>query len=252
MQTWTFLARILPERVPIRFGQPIDGTWASDLGFEYTFSLRVSDAHVVMNLSAPDGIDLFTLRNCALEQIGSLVALVGYERGLAFEIDILAANRVDADGTMFFGIGIPSLMERRQKGPEFELSNDLVLAVMADVGAQIALKNFKLAIRVAVDSGFYCFRAIEAAMQSMKEHPSDQDAKGWTQLRGDLRVERGAIDFVKKHSDLPRHGKPSVIMDVDRGKVFRITDEIVGRYLKYLVGGRHALAEEAFPMLTAD
>jgi hypothetical protein len=69
-------------------------------------------------------------------------------------------------------------------------------------------------------------------------------------LRERLRVDRAAIDAVKAHADLPRHGKPSTIQDAERVLVFKITDEIVRRFLVYLKSGQQPLAAGEFEVLT--
>jgi hypothetical protein len=72
-------------------------------------------------------------------------------------------------------------------------------------------------------------------MQSMKSDPSEADGVAWQRLRETLKIDRDAIDTVKQHADLPRHGRPSAITDEQRAEVFRVTDTIIDRYLQYVV-----------------
>jgi hypothetical protein len=65
-----------------------------------------------------------------------------------------------------------------------------------------------------------------------------------------LSIHRSAIDEVKLHADFPRHGKPWEISAAERTKVFELTDEIIRRFLIYLVGGKATLTEREFPVLT--
>jgi hypothetical protein len=60
---------------------------------------------------------------------------------------------------------------------------------------------------LSIGTGFHCYRAIDAMMQSMKDIENDKDEAAWTRLRDRLRVKRTPIDVVKAHADLPRHGK---------------------------------------------
>ena len=86
----------------------------------------------------------------------------------------------------------------------------------------------------------------------MKTDPKeDEGSASWPRFRKTLCVDRSAIDHVEQHADAPRHGKPSSIADADRAKVLVITDEIIMRYLKYLVRGHVELKEGKFPVLTA-
>jgi len=90
-------------------------------------------------------------------------------------------------------------------------------------------------MRIPVETGFYCYRAIEAMMQSMKSDPNDDDSRAWQKLREALKIDRNVIDSVKQHADVPRHGRPSAITDAERAQVFQATDMIVDRYLQHLV-----------------
>jgi hypothetical protein len=127
-----------------------------------------------------------------------------------------------------------------------------VQAVVGSAAAQIALSDFTNAMRFPIGTGFHCYRAIEAMMQSMKENEKDDDGVAWLRLRANLRIDRAAVDAVKTHADMPRHGKPSGMTDADRVKVFKISDEIIRRFLAYIVSGRRPLPTEQFAVLQAS
>jgi hypothetical protein len=115
----------------------------------------------------------------------------------------------------------------------------------------LILQDFREAIQIARGTGFFCYRAIEAMMQSMKAADSENEGSlSWPRLREVLRIDRSAIDYVKEHADFPRHGRPSDVTDAQRAKIFTITDEIVRRYLQYLRRGKTTLPEAEFPLLT--
>ncbi len=86
-------------------------------------------------------------------------------------------------------------------------------------------------------------------MQAMKENPNEKENVVWPRLNLTLCVDRTVIDYVKSHADFPRHGKPSLITDEERAKVFEITDEIIRRHLAYLMNDKAALSEQEFPLL---
>jgi hypothetical protein len=56
-----------------------------------------------------------------------------------------------------------------------------------------------------------------------------------------------SMDAIKAHADYPRHGKVSSISDHERGNVFRLTKEIVWRYLTYLCRSKTELPTSEFP-----
>jgi hypothetical protein len=105
-------------------------------------------------------------------------------------------------------------------------------------------------MRVPTDTGFFCYRAVEAMMQSMKANEDESDKTAWPKLREALRIDRSVIDFIKGHADCPRHGRPYDLTDAERGTILKVADDIIRRYLEYLKRGKVALPEAEFPMLT--
>jgi hypothetical protein len=195
--------------------------------------------------------DLPTLRNSAIDSLRVITDLVGYERGYYFDVEIISAVCKETNDWAVFGIEIPVLASRREKQETGTIEAPLIRAVAGSAAAQIVLADFREAMRVAIGTGFFCYRAVEAMMQSMKVAPDEKDRAAWDRLHKTLCIDRSAIDEIKQHADLPRHGKPSTITDAERAKVFERTDEIIRRFLEYLVRGKRALPPEEFPLLTS-
>lgn len=195
--------------------------------------------------------DIFTYRNRAARIIATLTDLIGYLGGTSFDVDIISANRQETGETIIFGNEIPILYSRKDQTSTRELKTDLIIAANASPSVQMILEDFRHAMHVPVGTGFFCFRAIEAMMQSVKVQPNEKDDTAWRRLRELLRVERAVIDEIKAHADFPRHGRPSSISDQERAKIFERTDEIIRRYLEYVLRGKQLLPGDEFPMMTA-
>ena len=88
-------------------------------------------------------------------------------------------------------------------------------------------------------------------MQSMRASDEEKAADAWQRLPDILHVDRAVIDAVRKYADQPRHGRPSNITDGERQTIRKMTDEIVRRYLHYLLGGKNKLDATKFPQLKA-
>jgi len=251
MRKWTFFARITPERVPVTCGAPLQGTaYSAALNINYDFRVAVNASQAIVDITVEDeDLDLPSLRNLADFHIRTVTDLAGYMHALCFDVEVIAAVCQDTNEWQMFGIEIPVLAERRKGEKLDELRMSLLSVIGANPAAQFALADFRESMRVPVNTGFYCYRAIEAMMQSMKKAPDDVDAPAWQLLRERLCVDRSAIDEIKKHADLPRHGKPSNISDAERSKVFVLTDEIMKRYLQYLEQGFTPLTELEFSTL---
>ena len=173
--------------------------------------------------------------------------LIGYLIGGSFDVHMISATS-NAGPSVVFGIKVPALEEAR--GAQItSIESDLVNAVAQEIPARLVLADFREAIRNPAGTGFFCYRAVEAMMQSTKAHPDERDAVAWKTLRDRLQIDRAFIAEIKKHADYPRHGKVSSINDADRAKVFRLTDQIVRRYLEFLRRGKIPLSASEFPSL---
>lgn len=252
MPTWTFFGRVLPERVPVTLPLPLVGSGTAPiLSVKFDFRVKIHASQAIVDLTLElDKPDIPTLRNLAAQQIRTIIDLIGYLKGMYFDVEIVSAICRETGDWTVFGIEIPVLAERR-KAVRDEIQSSLLVAVSAKPSAQMVLADFREAMREAVGTGFYCYRAIEAMMQSMKVETIASDNSAWEQLRSRLRIDRSAIDEVKNHADFPRHGKPSGMTDAERAKVFSITDEIIRRFLEHLVCGK-PLDDPEFPLIKSQ
>ena len=170
--------------------------------------------------------------------------LIGYLNGSSFDVDVSTASSEDGQ-CCIFGRTIPAIQETRTL-PQTTIEAELLAVVLQETAAHLVLANFRLAMGNPVDTGFFCYRAIEGMMQSMRPDPKDKDDRAWEALRQALQIERSAIDAVQAHGKDARHGRISAITDADRAKVFRLTDQIVRRYLIYLQRGKTPLPKRIF------
>ena len=257
MSRWAFFGRVVPERIPLSIGTPI--IWSSevkDFGINMDVSFCIADGQLVCNTNVTQGnADTNTVRNLIEIQIRSVVDLIGYLHAVRYDVDIISAINLQTGDRVVFGINIPVLTDRRKNAKTGDyprkLDGQLLQTVMSELAAQVVLQEFREAMGFAIGTGFHCYRAIEAMMQSIRTSDIEKETTAWDRLRQHLCVNRGAIDFVKDHADLSRHGRPSSISEADRAKVFNITDEIIRRYLHYLSKGKTPLPDSDFPILQA-
>ena len=253
MASWFFFGRVTPERFPLRAEIP-EATYSQpDLGLVYASHVGIADGQFVADVRVTQGdADIDTLRNLVQGSIRQFTDLIGYQNGFAFDVEVISAASRDTGERCVFGVTIPVLSERRGGVFTNAVDGALLIAVGQSHGAQIALANFREAIKVAADTGFFCYRSIEAMMQSMRASESEKDAVVWERFRTALCVDRSALSYVKGHADAPRHGRSAAITDTTRAAVFRLTDEIIRRYLEYLVRGKTPLPIDEFQVLASD
>jgi hypothetical protein len=254
--SWTFFGRVLPERIPLTWDTPLEGFARSTVGVAFDFRVVIHASQSIVDLTVKEGAaDVPSLRNIAADCIRQITDLVGYQQGCWFDVEVVSAICRDTGDWTVFGTEIPVLAARRHAGGAGVIDHGLLKVAGQSPAVQIVLADFREAMRVPVGTGLFCYRAIEAMMQSMKTEEmkhlpnKTQDDLAWDLLRERLRIDRSAIDEVKKHADLPRHGKTSSISDAERAKVFELTDEIIKRFLVYLVSVKAALTDQDFPIL---
>lgn len=235
---WIFVARVTPERIPLSIGQPIE--WeAATHDFEYKITATFVDSQVAADVTITKGNpDLLYLRNVVDLDLRGLIDAGAYAYGVRFDLDIISATEVESGKRCVFGINIPVLSDRKVRFvKENGISTDIIYAALNHTSMRMILADFREAMRFAVGTGFYCYRAIEAMKQHMKIDEDEKSQISWDRLREILNVDRSAIDYVKSHADLPRHGAPSSITDEERKKIFQITDEMIARFIEYLKNG---------------
>src|SRR5579859_2398642 len=254
MTQWTFFGKVMPERFAVSWGTPIEGHLRQEaFGVEADFTTYIHAAQVIVTLMLTKGeTNIDSLRNIALDCAHQLTDIVGYVSGCCFDVEIISAHCAGTGMKHVFGVQIPALLEQKNPHRRSEIDGDLFITVTGNVAAQMVLRDFQLAMRDPIGTGFYCYRAVEAMMQSMKDDAIKTDKQAWEQLNSVLQLERSASEKIKSHADFPRHGKPSSMTDQDRAEVFKLTDEIVYRYLEYLRRDVGPLPIKDFPVLDAS
>jgi hypothetical protein len=236
----------------VTFQPPFKGKAKSELlSAAHDFHVIVHNSQLIVQLVLSDveAVDIFTLRNIAANHARMITDFFGYQRGCSLDVDISSAVCAETDDWQMFGIEIPILMKRRGSGPQHVLPLNEFAAFINSSAAQLALADFREAIQSPIGTGFFCFRAIEAMMQTVRVSEDEKNALIWERFRNLLQIERSAIDAVKKHADFPRHGRLSNITDAERAMIFRITDEIIRRFMESLIRGNGLSADE-FPLLS--
>jgi hypothetical protein len=248
MTQWTFFGRVLPERIPLSIQLP-ERTWeCPEFGLRYRMPVQIADGQLVVPVITEEGrVDVHALRNLVELNVRIATDLIGYLMGGSFDIDMISASS-DEGASVIFGVKLP-VLEQARKSRFSSVEADLFNVFLDNIPARLMLADFREAIRNPVGTGFFCFRAVEAMMQSMKADPDDKDGPAWEKLRDWLQIDRSFIDEIQKYSNYPRHGKITSINDADRATVFHLTDQIVRRYMEFLRRGKTPLSASEFPSL---
>jgi hypothetical protein len=164
-------------------------------------------------------------------------------------VEIISAINRSNEEWRVFGIQVPVLVARNNPLRSTEIDGKLFVKAAASSSAAMVLADFQSAMRDPIGTGFYCYRAIEAMMQSIKLEPEEKSSKAFPRMREHLKIEEPVLRFIESHAAYPRHGRPSGMSDAERGRVYELTDEIILRYLEYLVRDSKPLPEAEFETL---
>ena len=210
---WTFFGRILPERIPLKIEIPESTNEVVDFGLRYRINICIADAQLISQVFIEKSeTDIYTVRNMVACDVRSITDLIGYLYGCSFDIDIISAA-YEHGAAVVFGIVIPDLRAVRT-GNLNEIKSDLLITISKEIPARMVLASFREAILNPIDTAFFCYRAVETMMQSVKtSHAVRNDVAGWEALRGLLQISRSAIDAIKAHANDPRHGKNKTISE---------------------------------------
>lgn len=189
MKDWTFFATIRPERCPLRFDFEMISEFA-DLGLRMHNKIFTWENNSLVDVTVINGtIDVFTLKNIIETTLRRIVDIVGYSNGLRFDVDVISAISHRTDERHVFGYNIPALSKSRpvldKKWPvliDFDIS--IISVLLKEPSLGMILADFREAIRMPHATGFFCYRAIEAIMQSFR---CGNDNQTWARMRSALR-----------------------------------------------------------------
>ena len=150
MSRRVFFGRVLLERIPLRIGLPTPLGWSgevNELGVKYNAEFRCADGQTVAQATVTEGAtDVHTLRNLVEQNIRAYVDAIGYVEGLNYDLDFISAVSLETGEGTIFGIKIPAIAEARDPKKSGAISSDLLIAVVSEPVAQIALADFREAI----------------------------------------------------------------------------------------------------------
>ncbi len=216
----------------------------SGVGFSFEIMGNICNSKFLATVTQLSDVDLLSLKNGVADTIQNSVDLAGLLFGAGLEVDIISAA-ADNGSWRFFDAFIPAIM----KTGRTEVSTELLVAVGGDVASHIALADFRGAMRVPVQTGFFCYRAAEAIMQTFKTAEVQKDAVAWAKMRNQLHISEEALRRIKLHADWARHGQAGVITDPERAQLLVVTQKMIRRYLDYLLRVKAPLNVGDYPTI---
>jgi hypothetical protein len=238
---WTFHGRLVPAVPPLTMEIP-EHTWSSNLGFDIEIGGPIYQSNLLISVRQLSSIDIRTLRNAVEFNIQTHVDMADFLGGAWHLVDLVSARSHDGDWHFFNSI------RPGAKPLHAQIDHGSWAKIAGDQQAHNMLADYRESERVAAQTGFFCWRAVEAAMQSFRE-PGEPKSVAWDRMRGNLNISRAVMDRMRPHADWVRHGETGSIEGQVRAELTATTREIISRYLAFIERDRTPLSSARYPLL---
>jgi hypothetical protein len=236
VEPYVFFGVVLPERAQISLGFGLTLSHVTT-GKICTAKVSIRLNQVVVWVESEHEWDIYDLRNIVKNLLQTNLAMVGYLKGYAYDVDVTRVICQSRHVDQVFGIDIPCISERNKS---LDLQVELNKLLDKNNGQNVVFlhrcfNDLVSSMKDADDTGFYCYRAIE----SLRHHcaathglSSDTKSKQWEKFREVAACDEQALDAIKSAAVAVRHGEVVKISSSDRSTLFTKTWDIVDGYLK--------------------
>jgi hypothetical protein len=175
-------------------------------------------------------LDLLTLRNVVGSSVQALIDSYGFVVGCGYDLEITAACTPDGEVTIF-GVDI-SEITRRPTEITFPVMLTDIFPTTQGIYLRRALADLRQAIRSPGDTGFYCFRAIEALRHFWRAGDNEDPESEWRTMSAALRVDKTVTDWLKAWANPQRHGEFAEMSGDERTQAMLTAWEVVDRFCR--------------------
>ena len=235
MEPYQFNGIVIPERAQLSLQFAV--------GFSHIVSgvSGLAKVSIVLNqlvvwVDSEHDWDIFDLRNVVKNIVQGELAMIGYLKGYAYDLEVTRVLNQSRNIDYVFGIDIPCLAER---GNSLDLQDALLKLRAKTIGPNgiflhRCFSDLVSSMKHADDTGFYCYRAIEslrhhcAAAHSLS---AADKSKQWEKFRQVSGCDEQTLRAIKAAADPLRHGEVHGSSSEDREKIFTTTWGVVDGYL---------------------
>ncbi|HHW43813.1 MAG TPA: hypothetical protein GXX25_08400 [Desulfotomaculum sp.] len=229
--------RVIPERAVVDICEVAFKVPVSEDVPEGDLFIQIIKSQIFVRFLASGEVrNIFTLRNIVEDATRMLLDVIGYLNGYGYDVEIIQAVQPNTGEKYVFGIDVPVLAGVCEK--DGITYSDIFMALSKTDGYYLrrALADVREAMKSPMDTGFFCYRAIEslkncyAKRSGLKPDDAQADAQAWELFRNKYSVPKQEILGIKTFADPVRHGnypQAKPLTDKDRADVFKKTWEII-------------------------
>jgi hypothetical protein len=190
--------------------------------------------------------DLATFRNQITTLCKGIYDAATFLNCVSLEVELNSVLEVETKRFWTFEDRVPELQQSASERP-LETEAFFNLAITNGY-LRSALSDLNSAIRFPNDTGFYCYRAIEALMQDFKQ-PGEESKLAWPKLREALQVTQDWIQPLTESSMFNRHGELKGVSGSERTFLMKRAWTIVYRFARLKLLNVAKLPNPEFPVL---
>lgn len=236
---YVFSGVVYPERAHLELGAPIPFEFQNiAFGISGNVQLSIYKNQIIVNFTTANRIvDMPALRNLMTDFVASVVDIAGFNGVVGYEVDLRSVCSIHEQTTEVFGVNIPGLSIGNDEIRKYEI-NDLLSLCCRVALFRRALGDFKNAIRHPIDTGFFCYRAVESILNYVRDADNLKGKpEAINRLNGILNLDPTCIELLRDLGGDVRHGKIVSITGSQRHQAIRVTREILQRFAVYLKAG---------------
>ena len=235
MDPYLFTGVVLPERaqLTIQFGLAFEHIGSDVKGVA---NVSIINNQIAVWVATEHEWDIFDLRNVVRNIVRNDLAIIGFLKGYAYDIELTRVTNQSRKVDYVFGIDIPCIAER---GKSIDLK--AVLGQLRDktigpngVFLHRCFRDLVSAMKDADDTGFHCYRAIESLRHhcaALRGISGEDKARQWEAFREVSGSTEGELRYIKETADPVRHGHPGSMTGAEREQLFLRTWKVVDDYL---------------------
>ena len=202
--------KVIPERAMLSVSEShynILGTAIATAG-EMTLEIILNQI-IAIYRSDEKPTDVATLRNIVEDVTRTTLDGIGFLKGYGYDAEITQAIILPTNEKYIFGIDIPTLYMLPEKAG---LSLKDIMSLATNISGHYirrALADLREATKCPVDTGFFCYRAIEALKNDYAvraQIANSPERKQWEAFRQHFGIDQNKVMKIKKIADPARHG----------------------------------------------
>lgn len=182
--------------------------------------------------------DLATLRISALQSANAMLSCYATETGRPFVIDIRQLYCVNSQRYLFYTEGLPAIGPKDTS--KIDISS-LLQAANNNSYFRHAVNDFRSALSMPYDTGFFCYRAYESLiLDVMKSNNIGKNNKpaGIIKILHILSINDECATYLKSLNVDVRHGHPVSITADERRIALLIVQAMLKRYAEFFNYGK--------------